>query len=410
MQSVFVRLVGSLLQLLLSLVLAHTSGAAVLGDFLVFVALANIVAAVGGGLPNLMLRHASVDGDGDGSGARVGWLWRHGLGLAVLCGAVAIIALGTGATQVRDMGLAVAGILVQRISSATVKAARRPSIGVLLDTAVYPLVVLTVALTLAAVSSGPSIEVLRGAYVVALWLAALVAVVLGWRSPGSPRHALTAPRRTDRRALWEIATVTVGSAATVVAANAPLAIAPLFLGPSATGAFGLALRVAGFATTVLVALTAYFGPAFARAATADELRSLRRESQVACLLVYLPVLGLMAVLPTAWLEAVSPELGSVKGLVLVLSVGYLVNAGTGLASPLMLMRGWTGSFSRTNIAGAVLTVACLVIGGAIADAVGMAAGLSAAMVATNLWTFRVSTSELRRMNSRTAGADVLPLS
>src|SRR3954451_19102011 len=91
LQTGLVRVIGSLLQLGLSLVLAHIAGTAVLGQFLFFVAVVNLCVAIGGGMPNLMLRYASrdtVDGNPE-----VGWLWRHSLELSLLS---CLVGLGFG--------------------------------------------------------------------------------------------------------------------------------------------------------------------------------------------------------------------------------------------------------------------------------------------------------------------------
>jgi O-antigen/teichoic acid export membrane protein len=174
------------------------------------------------------------------------------------------------------------------------------------------------------------------------------------------------------------------------------------LSDAATGILGLALRVAGFATTILVSLSAYFGPAFARAASGPELIRLRRRSQWACLALYVPVPIVLLALPTEWLENISSGLGAIKGLVLVLSVGYFANAATGLAPTLLLMRGWTQAFSMTSVVTALSTVTALALGGSLAGTSGMAAGSSAVMALTSIWVFAVSTRRIQMMTMERA--------
>jgi O-antigen/teichoic acid export membrane protein len=393
-------MVGSLLQLVLSLLLAHTAGAALLGQFLFFVAIANLATAVGAGMPNLMLRYASATRTEQVP--QIGWLWRHSIELSLLCSASAIAFGLSGVSLCRDAALAVSALLVQRVSSAVLKAHHHPSLGVLLDTAFYPLIVIAAALAASAWTHAVPIEVLRLSYVGALWGATLIAATLTWRSDGSVRTALSAPWRTARSMYAEIGAVTLGAVANVVSSNAPLAMAPIFLTDRQTGAFGLALRVAGFATTILLSLSAYFGPAFVRASSREELVDLRRRSQYACLALYLPVPIAVLVLPAGWLENIDPGLSSIKGLVLILSVGFFVNAATGLAPTLLLMRGWSRVFSATSVVTAVLTVLALAVGGVISGLVGMSAGLSAAMAATNLWIFAVATRHLKDMTAQPA--------
>ena len=325
LQTGFVRLIGSVLQLGLSVVLLHLADAALLGRFLFFVAVVNLCTAVGGGIPNLLMRYASTT-------ARerlpqVGWLWRHSIELCLLACAVGGVAAMAGAPFVRDTGLAVGGLLFQRVSSAALKAAGHPSLGVLLDTAVYPLVVMVAAVLVHASTGAISIGTLHLSYILAVWGAAVVGVLLTLGRPSSISGVWSAPSRTPRTVYGEIAAVTLGSAAHVVTSNAPLTLAPVFLSASDTGELGFAIRVAGFATTILISLIAYFGPAFARATTRHELLSLRRRSQYACVALYLPVPVALLALPAGLLEQLSPGLSSIKGLVLVLSVGYFVERG-----------------------------------------------------------------------------------
>jgi O-antigen/teichoic acid export membrane protein len=184
--------------------------------------------------------------------------------------------------------------------------------------------------------------------------------------------------------------VTLGAASNLIAGNAALAMAPLFLTASEVGSLGVALRVAGFATTLLVSLNAYYGPAFVRADSPGELISLLRQSQALSAALYIPVPLLCLLLPQDWLAAVDPALGSVKTLVAILSVGYFVNAVTGLCSTILIMRGHAREFARVNAVNAVLTVTAVAIGGDLAGDVGIATGLSAAMALANMWTYYVA--------------------
>jgi O-antigen/teichoic acid export membrane protein len=391
LQVALVRVIGSVLQLGLSLVLAHLSGLALLGHFLFFVAIVNLcIGSVA--LPNLLLRYASRSSVE--RVPQVGWLWRQGLELALLCGlGVAFV----GDPWLRDVGLAVGGLLIQRMSSAALKGGGHPNLGVLLDTACYPLVVLLCVVFIHRGRTHLTMEPLRLSYLAAIWGAAFVAVVLTWRQWSSIRSAWSAPRRTPRAMYSEVLTLSLGLVAYAVTSNAPLVLAPLFLNAAETGRLGLALRAAGFATTILAALSAYFGPAFARAINRKELLELRRRSQSACLMLYVPVPIAVLLLPTEWLKSISPGLGSVKVLVVLLSLGFFVNAATGLAPNLLVMRGWSSVFLITNVTSAVLTVGALVVGGVLAGSKGMAVGLSGAMALTNIWIFIVSTRQVSTM-------------
>lgn len=390
LQTVVVRLGGSVLQLLLSLALAHTYGAAELGRFLVFVAVTSIVGAIGGGLPTVLMRYASV-ARGDGRDHHVGWLWRHSLTLAATCLVGSAAGALLGSAFLRDLGVAVAAMLVQRASSAALKARRRANLGILLDAVLYPFVILVFVLAVRAAGWTDVTGSLRLAYIGALVGAAVIGVALGWRHPGSIRTSWSAPRRTPREVYAEIIRVTSGAAATTLSTNAPMAVAPLFLAVEDVGSLGLALRVAGFATTLLMSLNAYYGPAFARARSAEELRGLRTQARWAGVVLYVPVVAGFLAFPSAWLEAVDPALGSVKMLVAVLSVGYLVNAAMGMSSSLLVMRGHSRTYSRLSARWAGATVVSVVAGGALGGAVGLAAAKSSMMSIASLVFSRAAT-------------------
>jgi O-antigen/teichoic acid export membrane protein len=275
-----------------------------------------------------------------------------------------------------------------------VKSMGRPNLGILLDTALYPFLLIALAAWVHLQNQQIDDQALRVAYGAALWLAALIGVLVGRKGPGAVRTAWLAPRRVPRALYAEIGSVTLGAASNLIASNAAVAMAPFFLTDTDVGSLGVALRVAGFATTLLVSLNAYYGPAFVRAESPGELSSLLRQSQALSTALYLPVPLLCLILPEGWLAAVDPALGSVKTFVAILSVGYLVNAVTGLCSTILIMRGHSREFALVNAVGAGLTVAAVASGGALAGAVGIAIGLSTAMALSNLWTYHVAQKHL----------------
>lgn len=386
-KAVALRLVGSVLQVVLTVLLARWGGAAVLGQFLVFVAVTNMAVSVGSGLPNLVLRAASTSADGD---PRTGRLWRDTLVLAALGGAVAAAAAALGSGYVALTALGVVGLLLQRVSASPVKAAGRPGLGVLLDTTVWPMLVTGQAVAWQLADRQLTFGSLAWGYLAGLLLAALIGIASSWRLPSSIRSA----RRSDSWAppghYAEVAVVTLGTLSRAVSVNAPLALAPFFLSESATGRLGLALRLAGFATTILVTLASYFSPLFARARTRTELAAHRRHAQVAGLALYLPVLIAAVALPVEWLRLLGGDFVEVKLLVVVLAVGYLLSAGAGLSSQLLLMRGRSREYSRIGTLTAVLTVAGVLVGAALGGEVGLCVGVSAATAFATIQSYVVA--------------------
>ena len=127
---------GSVLQVALSLVLAHIANTALLGRSLFFVA-TRTSTVVGAGFPSLMLRSASTP---LACPVReVGWLWRHSMELSLVFGLAADVCWMTGNGFLEMSGWPSRGSSCSGSPAPVLKAACHPSVGVLLDIAVYPL-------------------------------------------------------------------------------------------------------------------------------------------------------------------------------------------------------------------------------------------------------------------------------
>lgn len=403
-QTGLVRLIGSVLQLALGVLIPAWLGTAVLGQFYVFVAIANLAMILSSGLPNLMLRYASPSVDVSPSGHphyrdQTGWLWRISILQVLVSLVVAAVAFVLGAGYVAAVAAAVGGLTLQRVSSATVKAGGRPNTGVLMDSAAYPATLLVILVVARTSGWQLSADALIVGFLAAVWLCAFGAIVVDWRSLASARGAVTAPRTVPGPVVAELAALTLSGGANVISTNAPLAVAPLFLTHGEIGVLGLALRVAGFATTVLVGLVAYFGPAFANASAPAELRELRRKSQFACTILYVPIVFGALLVPESWLQALGHGFAAAKPVMVILALGYLVNAMTGLAPTMLVMRGRTRIFLATNIVNAVLTVSAVALGAVLGGITGIAIGLSVVMTIVNVWTFRASTAAIAAAGS-----------
>lgn len=392
--AVGVRLVGSVLQVLVTILVARWGSAAVLGQFVAFVAITNIVMSVGGGLPNLLLRTASIDAQGD---RRAGWLWRDTLGVTALGGIVAGIAAILDGDFVALLAVGTVALLLQRVAASPVKAASRAGLGVVLDTAVWPGLVTVQVVLWQSLGWQLSLEVLAWGCIAGLLLSALIGILASWRLPSSMRAVWRNPSWPTRAHYAEVAVVTVGTAARAVSANAPLALAPLFLSDSGTGRLGLALRLAGFATTILVALAAHFSPLFARARSRSELRAHRLHAQIAGSALYLPVLVAALAVPLDWLRFLGPDFVDAKSLVAVLAIGYVVTAATGLNSQLLIMRGRMRDYTRQGLYAAAITVLGVVVGAALGGELGLCVGLSASLLITAIWTHLVAARAVRAM-------------
>lgn len=391
--ALLVRVIGSVLQLVLAVLLARWAGAALLGQFLVFVAVTNLAVSVGSGLVNLMLRTASTSS----SDPRTGWLWRDTLVLVALSAVVSVLAALVGSEYVGLVALGLGLLLLQRVSAGPVKAAQRPSLGVILDTTVWPLLVTAQIGLFQVWAVELTFRWLIWGYLTGLLVAAVIGVAVGWRLPASIRSAVRRQPGPSLAHYREVLVVTIGGLTRAVALNAPLTMAPLFLTDASVGRLGLALRVAGFATTIQATLTSYFSPLFVRARTRGELRTHRLHAQVASVVFYLPVFVLALLLPSDWLEALGADFVQVEVLVVILAVGFLMAAVTGLSSQLLLMRGRSRLYSRIGTVTAVSTVLGVGIGAATGGEVGLCVGLSVVTIGLNVWGYLEAEKTVRSM-------------
>ncbi|MCN4143990.1 MAG: hypothetical protein LC437_02615 [Thiohalomonas sp.] len=122
--------------------------------------------------------------------------------------------------------------------------------------------------------------------------------------------------------------------------NLPVFILPQFVTTEEIGLFGVAFRLVILSTTILVSLSALFGPQFISLFKNNSIQSLKKElkhSQWYSLIAYLPFFITFVIFPEAILSVFGEEFIDAKNLLLILAVSHLINSATGLSGYFLLM-------------------------------------------------------------------------
>lgn len=226
-----------------------------------------------------------------------------------------------------------------------------------------------------------------------------------WRSvlrrlPGDK----TTPGRTEKlpgdgrdlRALWGSSVLGIGFL------HLPFLILPWYAGTAEVGIYAVAHKLVNIVTTLLILLSAVFGPAFARAAAESDragLKALLWRTQGISLAIYLPLVLalLMATQPLAELFHV-PQ-ADLRAFLFALAAGQLVNAATGLPGVLLNMSGAADREMRTLVVALSLALLCAPLIGAAYGATGLAWLFSAMLAAKNLASYWLANKHLKRIGN-----------
>ena len=200
--------------------------------------------------------------------------------------------------------------------------------------------------------------------------------------------------RPERHALW------LGSLLSIVFLQLPFLVMPLFTDAATIGVYAVAHKLVNVITTLLLLMASVFGPAFARAAEAGEVSTLRsqlRRTQRLSVGLFVPAaLALLA--GAGWIAGLFhvPATG-LHGFVAILVLGQLVNAATGLSGLLLSVTGAAGAEWRAT---AIACVGGLVLAVPIGHAfgvTGLAWLFTAAIAFKNLLSFGAARRHLNRL-------------
>lgn len=122
--------------------------------------------------------------------------------------------------------------------------------------------------------------------------------------------------------------------------NLPIFILPQLTSTEEIGLFGVAFRLVMLATTILISLSALFGPRFVTSFKKNDFQSLKQElhhSQWYSVAAYLPFFIIFIILPETILSIFGEEFNQAKNILLILAIAQLINSATGLVSYFLIM-------------------------------------------------------------------------
>ncbi|MCU7836682.1 MAG: hypothetical protein KZQ83_15710 [gamma proteobacterium symbiont of Taylorina sp.] len=122
--------------------------------------------------------------------------------------------------------------------------------------------------------------------------------------------------------------------------NLPILVLPHFASTEEIGLFGVAFRLVMLSTTILVSLSALFGPRFVSYYQQKNIKKLKQElhhSQWYSLAAYLPFFIIFTAFPEKILIIFGEEFLAAKNILFILAIAQLINSAAGLAGYFLIM-------------------------------------------------------------------------
>jgi O-antigen/teichoic acid export membrane protein len=182
----------------------------------------------------------------------------------------------------------------------------------------------------------------------------------------------------------------------------PFLIMPWLVSVEDIGRYAVAHKLLNVITTLLILLSAVYGPRFARAAAAangQELGALLATTQRISLAIFVPAAVIMLALaePLAKLFSLSP--GGLLPLLLLLCGGQLLNAATGLSGVLLNMSGAAHLEYRLLIASCTATTVLAAPLGLSFGANGIAAAIAGGIALRNVSSYLAVRRHIHKLGS-----------
>lgn len=188
--------------------------------------------------------------------------------------------------------------------------------------------------------------------------------------------------------------------------NMPVILLPFFATTQEIGIFSVAYRLIALASIVLVTLASLFAPRFARDYAnrdADALASGLKQSQFLSVLVFLPMLLAFTIFSDQILGVFGDEFIAGKDLLMIMVVGQLLNAATGLVGFMMNMIHQEKTEFHIQLFTTMLLMFLIYLLGSFYGVYGVAISYALAIVIKNLASLYFSLYHINAMK-RLAGA------
>jgi O-antigen/teichoic acid export membrane protein len=283
-------------------------------------------------------------------------------------------------------------VALLRIAAEALKALDAPIPAILAESTAVPLALLVAAGLCWSSRQPMTVPVLLAAGLAAYLLApALLYLLIRRRIPntGSGRRSRArgdAEPADDLNVLW------ASSLLSVAFLHLPFLVLPLFAGTAEIGVYAVGNRLVGIITMLLLLLAAVFGPAFAREAAASG-RALPRmllRSQLLSSAIYLPLAAMLLLGSSALAGLFNVPADDLHWVLVVLGIGHLVNAATGLSGVMLNMVGAARLELCATGAVCLVTLAASPTVGDTFGYQGLAVLFSAAVAAKNLLSYALA--------------------
>ena len=413
------------LQFVLQLVVGNLAGPAGLGLLQLFHSWTCVLGEVlAQGLPAQTLRVTSVAW-GSRNIAQCAFYLRQAVG-RILKGCIILTAIVAVSLPLLHLlgsadtpwvpGLVILAVLVAsplfallRLGSETLKAVDMPLQAITLESLLAPAVMLAVCLGCWAAGMPllPAVLLVAGisGFIVVLLATARalkrrLASVPGASASGAAASRANRPspyacgNASELRALW------LNSLLSILFLQFPFLLLPWFAGTEEIGVFAVSYKLISVITTLLMLMTAVFGPAFARAAEHGDkgrLATLLVRTQCVSLAIFLPI-AVAINLGAGQLGGIfNLGEGSLGPFLLALTAGQLINAATGLSGVLLNMAGAARRELWTLVLALAFAGGLAPFVGHLYGALGIAWLFSATLIVKNLASYFMAVGFLKHM-------------
>lgn len=178
----------------------------------------------------------------------------------------------------------------------------------------------------------------------------------------------------------------------------PFMVLPFFATAADIGVYAVANKLMGIVTMLLLLLAAVFGPAFARSAAqgGGNLKHLLQRSQLYSCIVYLPLAAALVIAHPLLAPLFNVSTQELQLMLLILGVGHLVNAATGLSGVMLNMAGAARLELAATAGATTIALVASPFVGATQGHVGLAVLFSVAIATKNLLSFGLATRYLQQ--------------
>lgn len=404
-----VRALGAVLQLGLAVVLGRYLGASGVGIYYLYTAwLALLGTVAAAGLPLFVMRtNALLYHRGEGDRARrvtleaMLWVGIIGIGLAIpiVSTASRLVTIWLGSAALRFVltaaAVSAAGWGILRVLAATWKAANHAKIGLTVEYALVPALLLTCVgyLWVTGIVAEPHTVVwLHAGALGAAALLALPVLLSGRIADGTRRKAF------DVRGIGTFAAITLLNA---VVAAAPFILLPWYATAAQIGQFAVAYKLTMIPSTILLGMASVFAPRFSREYGSGDRAQLRRsfrESQWLSIGAYAPFMLAFLLIPAPILGLFGPDFIEASTLLAVLAVAHAFNAASGLVGFLLNMTNREGLELLSSLASLIVMVVVAMVLGPVWGVMGIAIAFASSLVLKNIMSLAFCSVVLRRPN------------